>query len=117
MRLIDIDTRLMQESISNNVPKYAILSHTWEEEKVTYSHYVKGGYEQTKGYSKGRGSLVLSYVWLDTCCIDKSSSAELSEAIDSMFRRYRNAKVCFAYLSDLYRGRSGPQVCLFIAGK
>ena len=39
--------------------------------------------------------------WIDTCCIDKSSSAELSEAINSMFRWYRNADVCYAFLSDV----------------
>jgi len=43
----------------------------------------------------------LDYFWIDTCCIDKSSSAELSEAINSMFRWYRDSTVCYAYLSDL----------------
>jgi hypothetical protein len=38
---------------------------------------------------------------VDTCCIDKKSSAELSEAINSMFRWYKNAAVCYAYLSDV----------------
>jgi hypothetical protein len=42
-----------------------------------------------------------NYVWIDTCCIDKTSSAELSEAINSMFRWYRKSKVCFAYLEDV----------------
>jgi hypothetical protein len=41
------------------------------------------------------------YVWVDTCCIDKSSSAELSEAINSMFEWYRGAQVCYAYLEDV----------------
>jgi hypothetical protein len=44
------------------------------------------------------------YVWIDTCCIDKTSSAELSEAINSMFRWYRKSKVCFAYLEDVSKG-------------
>ena len=39
--------------------------------------------------------------WVDTCCIDKSSSAELSEAINSMFRYYSLALVCYVYLSDV----------------
>jgi hypothetical protein len=39
--------------------------------------------------------------WIDSCCIDKSSSAELSEAINSMFQWYKNAQVCYAYLSDV----------------
>ena len=49
----------------------------------------------------------LSYVWVDTCCIDKRSSAELSEAINSMFRWYRDAEVCYAFLSDLAMGSDG----------
>jgi hypothetical protein len=40
------------------------------------------------------------YVWIDTCCIDKSSSAELSEAINSMYQWYEMAGVCYAYLDD-----------------
>jgi hypothetical protein len=43
----------------------------------------------------------LKYVWIDTCCIDKRSSAELSEAINSMFRWYRGAKHCYAFLEDV----------------
>jgi hypothetical protein len=41
------------------------------------------------------------HVWIDTCCIDKSSSAELSEAINSMYKWYARAKVCYAYLNDV----------------
>jgi hypothetical protein len=39
--------------------------------------------------------------WIDTCCIDKTSSAELSEAINSMYMWYQNSQVCYAYLSDV----------------
>lgn len=48
------------------------------------------------------------YIWIDTCCIDKSSSAELSEAINSMFRFYEEADVCYVYLSDVEAGPSAP---------
>jgi hypothetical protein len=41
------------------------------------------------------------YLWIDTCCIDKSSSAELSEAINSMYRWYEESNVCYAYLEDV----------------
>ncbi|KAI6138370.1 hypothetical protein BKA82DRAFT_58501, partial [Pisolithus tinctorius] len=41
------------------------------------------------------------WLWIDTCCIDKRSSSELSEAINSMFRWYRDAQVCYAYLNDV----------------
>lgn len=47
---------------------------------------------KTRGYG---------YIWIDTCCIDKSSSAELSEAINSMFRWYEMSDICFAYLADV----------------
>jgi hypothetical protein len=40
-------------------------------------------------------------VWIDTCCIDKRSSAELSEAIDSMYRWYEAVKECYAYLCNV----------------
>jgi len=43
----------------------------------------------------------ISYVWIDTCCIDKNSSSELSESINSMFAWYRKASICIAYLSDV----------------
>ncbi|KAI0690926.1 heterokaryon incompatibility protein-domain-containing protein [Cerioporus squamosus] len=41
------------------------------------------------------------YLWIDSCCIDKTSSAELSEAINSMFSWYHNASVCYTYLADV----------------
>ena len=44
----------------------------------------------------------LQWIWVDSCCIDKMSSAELSEAINSMFHWYRKAQVCYAYLSDVF---------------
>jgi hypothetical protein len=45
--------------------------------------------------------------WIDTCRIDKTSSAELTEAINSIFAWYKHAEVCYAYLSDVFRG-DGP---------
>ncbi|KAM5546153.1 hypothetical protein V8D89_000279 [Ganoderma adspersum] len=45
------------------------------------------------------------YIWIDSCCIDKSSSSELSEAINSMYKWYGLAAVCYAYLSDVPSGR------------
>lgn len=44
------------------------------------------------------------YVWIDTCCIDKSNSVELQEAINSMFRWYQNADICYAFLADVPAG-------------
>lgn len=92
--------------------RYAILSHTWEEEELSFQDVrTKSGEMRSKaGYAKVdyicRQAVVdkLNYVWVDTCCIDKTSSAELSEAINSMFRWYRYAAVCYAYLSDVSGG-------------
>lgn len=95
----------------NNIPKYAILSHTWgdDDQEVTYKDIVGNirTDRNTFGYGKllfcaiQAANLGFSYFWVDTCCIDKSSSAELSEAINSMFRWYKHAAVCFVYLADI----------------
>jgi hypothetical protein len=61
----------------------------------------KNGWSKVEGCCKEASMHGLSYVWIDTCCINKDSSAELSEAINSMFAWYREAAVCFAYLSDV----------------
>ena len=90
------------------VPRYAILSHTWEEgQEVTYSDIQNGTGKYKNGWTKLHFCEKMSkeadidYFWVDTCCIDKSSSAELQEAITSMFRWYSEAAVCLVYLSDV----------------
>jgi len=88
---------------------YAILSHTWrlDGDEVTFRDILEGTAESKAGYDKIRfcGDQAaydnLQYFWVDTCCIDKSSSSELLEAINSMFRWYRNAAKCYVYLSDV----------------
>lgn len=112
MRLLNVHTLEFEEfvgEVGNGIPPYTILSHTWGPEEVTFKDYAERGREGTekKGYDKIRGCCQLSesegfqYVWIDTCCIDKGSSAELSEAINSMFQWYRDAAICYAYLSDV----------------
>ncbi|KAF7550885.1 hypothetical protein G7Z17_g5416 [Cylindrodendrum hubeiense] len=109
MRLINAQTLEFEEFFENAVPKYAILSHTWERDEVLHQQFLqpepatkrKAGYlkiERACSEARNRG---LDYVWVDTCCIDKTSSAELSEAINSMFRWYEAAEVCLAYLVDV----------------
>jgi hypothetical protein len=92
----------------DHVPPYAILSHTWEEgQEVTFEDWTKQLGTNKKGYQKilfcaqqaRRDGL--EYFWVDTCCIDKSSSAELTEAINSMFKWYKRATSCYVYLSDI----------------
>jgi len=93
----------------DNIPRYAILSHTWaaDSDEVTFKDLMEGtgknkaGYDKIRFCAKQAASDSLQYFWVDTCCIDKSSSAELTEAINSMFRWYRNATKCYVYLSDV----------------
>jgi hypothetical protein len=89
-------------------PPYAILSHTWTEgQEVTYNELVTGTGKDKTGYTKLRfcsertAADGLQYFWVDTCCIDKSTSDELSTAINSMFRWYQRASRCYVYLSDV----------------
>ena len=90
-------------------PRYAILSHTWgaDNEEVTYKDFSEGTNKRKAGWGKiefcRKQAAIdhLQYFWIDTCCIDKASSAELSEAINSMFRWYQHADKCYAYLSDV----------------
>jgi hypothetical protein len=91
------------------IPPYAILSHTWlaDTEEPTFEDLTNGTGEKKLGYKKIRfcGEQArqngLQYFWVDTCCINKANSAELSQAINSMFRWYRNATRCCVYLSDV----------------
>jgi hypothetical protein len=109
MRLINTRTGLFEEFIGGNIPKYAILSHTWGEEEVSFTALSdpSSNYKNKKGYRKIdmtckiASQAGLSYAWVDTCCIDKSSSAELTEAINSMYRWYQRSTICYAFLSDL----------------
>ncbi len=116
MWLINVQTRLLEDFTVRRIPRYAILSHTWTDEEVAFQEFLsKDGdtirkMESKKGFMKIMKTCELAtddgigYVWIDTCCIDKSSSAELSEAINSMWRYYKDAEVCYAYLSDLKLG-------------
>jgi Heterokaryon incompatibility protein (HET) len=94
---------------SDNITRYAILSHTWgvDTEEVSFKDMMDGTGKRKRGYDKIRfcGEQArrdgLQYFWVDTCCIDKSNSTELQEAINSMFRWYRNAAKCYVYLADV----------------
>ncbi|KAF8960253.1 heterokaryon incompatibility protein-domain-containing protein, partial [Flammula alnicola] len=112
MRLINATT-IMMENFSNKVPVYAILSHTWEDEEVTLQEMLARetvpdiDVERKRGFTKIKKTCEqavldgFTYVWVDTCCIDKTSSSELSEAINSMYKWYQEAEVCYAYLMDV----------------
>lgn len=100
--------RLTREFI-NDIPEYAILSHTWgaDDTEVAFRDIVdsigrdKAGYDKIRFCGEQAERDGLQYFWIDTCCIDKSNSTELSESINSMFRWYRNAAKCYVYLPDV----------------
>jgi hypothetical protein len=104
-----VDTKLLQvrEPKESGPVKYAILSHTWAPlGEVTYqdmtAHSASGriGYPKIIQACKIARESECRYLWIDTCCIDKTSSAEVSQAINSMFQYYQNAEFCIAFISD-----------------
>ncbi|CAI6332303.1 unnamed protein product [Periconia digitata] len=161
MRLIDVDTIELKSFSEQTVPRYAILSHTWGPDEVSYQELSlitrmrslldtysnqrasrsqqavasgntalmlaamemllhgdrdigtlmtdlsEGGLMKREGYSKIVKSaaeakrLGYQYIWCDTCCIDKTSSTELQEAINSMYHWYKKSDVCLVYLNDV----------------
>lgn len=66
------------------------------------------GYSKIVNAAREARHLGYRYIWIDTCCIDKSSSAELQEAINSMYRWYKDAEVCIVYLEDIWPPKTGP---------
>ncbi|KAK3905761.1 heterokaryon incompatibility protein-domain-containing protein [Staphylotrichum tortipilum] len=111
MKLLNVHTRETKEFWSDaDAEPYAILSHTWDEGEVSFEDLTclsKAALKAKRGYSKIDKCCLQAeadgyhWVWIDTCCIDKRSSAELSEAINSMFRYYERAAVCYAYFADV----------------
>lgn len=110
MRLLSTSTLTLHEFFDNSIPNYAILSHRWEGEEVTFQDLETDRARRKSSFSKISGccrQTVIDgceYAWIDSCCIDKSGSAELSEAINSMFRWYQTPQVCYVYLSDVSSG-------------
>lgn len=110
MRLLDARTLEFKEVQGlRSMPKYAILSHTWSDNEIVYSDLVRSldvarqHPEFCKVAFAARQALDdgLDYIWIDSCNIDKSSSAELSETINSMYMLYKKAEICYAYLVDI----------------
>ena len=113
MYLINTSTLHLEEFISDVAPRYAILSHTWEKEEVSFQEFSqqplstntrkKSGCVKINECCRLANSRGIAYAWIDTCCIDKKSSAELSEAINSMYTWYEGSRVCVVYLVDVSR--------------
>ncbi|KAI3334307.1 heterokaryon incompatibility protein-domain-containing protein [Ustulina deusta] len=106
MCLLNVETHQLEEFLRDRIPPYAILSHAWGEEEVTFqdlqhpSHGKKPRIRQNCTDMRFDTRDGVKWVWVDTCCIDKFSSAELPEAINSMFEWYRRAQVCYVFLAD-----------------
>lgn len=114
MRLLNTKT-LQLENVGDDPRRceYAILSHTWGDDEVLFEDIQSSsqmaklqqrnglGFQKITRACEKASSRGFNYIWIDTCCIDKSSSAELSESINSMFRWYQNAAACYAYLEDV----------------
>ena len=95
---------------------YVIISHVWMKKEVVYEDMVPFNRLEASKYREkpdsaakivGACNAVLGYkkrkvenLWLDTVCIDKKDPSELSMSINSMYRWYKDAEVCFAYLDD-----------------
>lgn len=109
MRLLHAKDHVFEEFFDADIPDYAILSHRWysQKEELSYREFVDGKKRETKGWAKIMATCEkalahkYNWIWVDTCCIDKTSSAELTEAINSMFRWYQSAKECYVYLFDV----------------
>ena len=117
MRLLNARTLQLVEFKNHNPPKYAIVSHRWEQHEIVFEDLRSGNLDHASAsYYKLDGSRrrALEYgcewLWLDTCCIDKSSSAELSEAINSMYEWYKSAFVCLVYLHDCHYQGQFPEI-------
>lgn len=124
MRLINIYTHKLEQFFGDKIPPYAILSHCWEDEELSFEEWHEietnngnavENIQRKKGYSKivdachfakdlpeaQRRNRRLRHLWIDTVCIDKRSSAELSEAINSMFEWYKDSERCLVYMFDV----------------
>jgi hypothetical protein len=111
MRLLRLlDVRTYQVSVFNEAaaPRYAAISHTWGPDEVVFKDLVNFQYATLRGgFAKLQGAcltvikLGIEWIWIDTVCIDRSSSVEVSDSVNSIFRWFRNSQFCIVYLDDL----------------
>jgi hypothetical protein len=109
MRLIDVKTLQLFEFFGGTISPYAILSHRWGHEQLGIDIFMNPIMEakKLKGFKKilycvdQANADGIAWCWVDTCCIDKRSSSELLEAINSMYRWYKSAVYGYAHLEDI----------------
>ncbi|KAL8403478.1 hypothetical protein RB594_008655 [Gaeumannomyces avenae] len=109
MRLINTRTLQLGEDAPEPGGGYAIFSHKWGLEEVTFQDMTqldestlrdKAGYAKVENVCRIARGMGLQHVWIDTCCIDKTRSAEVSQCLNAMFRWYKKSAVCIVYLHD-----------------
>ncbi|KAI4155847.1 MAG: hypothetical protein LQ340_000721 [Diploschistes diacapsis] len=111
MRLLNAKTEEFSTFFDADIPKYLVLSHRWEGRETTLQEFEARRHSDSNAGCEGIAKIKrfceqalqdgCKWVWVDTCCIDKASSAELTEAINSMWRWYANAQACYVYMSDV----------------
>jgi hypothetical protein len=107
MHLLNTTTLKVHDFTGKKIPLYAILSHRWEARENSFQdardrqNLFSTGWIKIQRFCAFARERGWEYAWADTCCIDKTSSSELSEAINSMYTYYRNAEECYAYLNDV----------------
>src|SRR6266480_822482 len=123
MRLLNTKSLELQFIVTGHVPDYVILSHRWSAqiaEECTFEDIIKAPISnlnsparRKQGFSKIQGACDLAardgyhWIWIDSCCIDKSSSAELQEAINSMWNYYAESNICYVYMADVPDSEAG----------
>ncbi|KFA47382.1 hypothetical protein S40293_07609 [Stachybotrys chartarum IBT 40293] len=123
MRLIHVHTLKLKEFYGEfgvEIPEYAILSHTWEDEEYLFHDILQGnrtkkGFHKVQKFCTQAAADGYNWGWVDTCCIDKTASAELSEAINSMYTWYQKSAMCYAYLADVKSDAAFEQVLVDMA--
>lgn len=110
MRLLNVYDFKFEHFFEPDIPPYIIASHRWTDEEISLKDFQKSRNADYKGYQKVKGFCrfvrtrlpTIKWLWIDTVCIDQRWSAEVSEAINSMFVWYRQAVWCVAYLADTF---------------
>lgn len=107
MYLINTQTVRLKKISTQQRVRYVILSHRWTKKEVDFADINSKDFQLRLSSNKLQGAVKQArqdgykYLWVDSCCIDQRSSAELSEAINSMYRWYQAADICYVYLQDL----------------
>ena len=121
MRLLNSKTFELRNFDNSPSPKYAIFSHRWYEDELKYEDFraqdLLDGTNSGRAYDKVRNACRIArdnhfeWIWIDSCCINKASSEETSSSINSMFKWYQEADVCYVYLFDVqYRDNRASNI-------